>query len=244
MSSTLPRLGVLPLMLVTALGQADDDFIVYSPLVTYGQSEAELRGFHSQDARPGLNGLGAFESSVAHTFTDHWKVEFYTSTYSQVPGLGTQFSGQELENTFQLTEAGQYPVDFGWLASYAQTPQPNLANSLETGPLMQTRMGHTVQSLNVICQKDVGPGALPGCHWREAYSFSYRGYQIVNPIAPGFEAYNRPFDRARQLGPAISGEFKVGQAGKEIEYSAAMLYGVNYGAPDRTIVVRLEYEFF
>ncbi|MDA8417319.1 MAG: hypothetical protein M0Z78_09755 [Betaproteobacteria bacterium] len=220
---------------------ADDDFIVYSPQVTYGQSEAELRGFHSQDARPGLNGLGAFESSIAHTFTDWWKVEFYTSTYEQTPGLGTQYSGQELENTFQLTETGQYPVDVGLLASYAQVPIPGLPNSLEIGPLLQTRLGYTEHILNIICQKDVGAGALPGCHMREAYSFRYR---LTTPFSPGFEAYNRPFDRARQLGPAFYGEFKVGHGGKELEYSAALLYGTNYGAPDRTMVLRLEYEFF
>lgn len=219
----------------------DDDFIVYSPLVTYGQSEVELRGYHSQDGRSSLNGLGAFESSVAHTFNDWWKVEFYTSSYNQTPGLGTQFSGQELENTFQLTEAGQYPINVGWLLSYAQVPIAGLPNSVESGPLLETHLGHTDHILNLICQKDVGGGALPGCHWREAYRFSYR---LSTPLSPGFEAYNRPFDRARQIGPALSGEIKVGHGGKELEYSAALLYGTNFGAPDRTLVVRLEYEFF
>lgn len=233
--------SLVALTIQVQTARADDDFIVYSPLVTYGQSEVELRGFHSQDARPGVNGLGAFESSVAHTFTDWWKVEFYTSTYNQTPGLGTQFAGQELENTFQLTEPGQYPVDVGLLASYAQTPIPGLPNSLEFGPLLQTRLGYTQHTLNIICQKDVGGGAQPGCHLREAYSFSYR---LTTPFSPGFEAYNRPFDRARQIGPAFSGEFKVGHGGKELEYSAALLYGTNFGAPDRTMVIRFEYEFF
>jgi len=45
------------------------------------------------------------------------------------------------------------------------------------------------------------------------------------------------------MGPAFSGELRMGQ-GDELEYSAALLYGLNQGAPDRTISIRLSYEFF
>ncbi|NDU86308.1 MAG: hypothetical protein G3H99_06805 [Ferrovum sp.] len=242
MIKTVPHLVTLLVLLGTSEKiWADDDFIVYSPLVTYGQSEVEMRGYQTQDGRSAMNGAGAFETSVAHTFTDWWKVEFYTSEYNVTPGLGTQFAGQELENTFQLTEAGQYPVDVGFLASYLQNHLPGMPNGVEFGPLLQSQMGPTKHILNLIWQKDIGGAATMGYNFRAAYSFSYH---TSTALSPGLEAYYRPVDHAHQVGPAFSGEMRIGHGGKELEYSGALLYGVNYGAPDRTLIARLEYEFF
>ena len=237
-----PRGGFFAAILVFAAlaARADDDFIVYSPHVAQGQSEVEVRGYTYQDPRNGLNGMGAFETAVAHTFTSWWKAELYTTEYTRDPVLGTHLSGQELENIFQLAEAGEYWVDPGFLASYIHSHQPGVPDGTEFGPLLEKQVGPLLQRLNLIWQKDFGGNASGKYNFRSAYSL---GYQINTSVVPGLEAYYRPTDDAHQIGPAFSGELPLGH-GDELEYSTALLYGVNRGAPDRTVVMRVAYEFF
>lgn len=228
------------LMMAAVSARADDDFIVYSPHVAQGQSEVELRGYTYQDGRANLNGAGAFETSLAHTFTSWWKAELYAGEFTRDPTLGTHLAGQELENIFQLAEAGEYWVDPGFVASYIHNHQPGVPDGVEFGPLLEKQVGRLVQRLNLIWQKDLGGNASGKYNFRSAYSF---GYQFSTRVVPGFEAYYRPADDAHQIGPAFSGELPLGR-GDELEYSTVMLYGVNHGAPDRTVIMRVAYEFF
>ncbi len=229
-------------ILLGTIGQvwADDDFIVYSPHVVDGQSEIEMRGFTYSDARPAFNQTGAFEVSVAHTFTSWWKVEYYAGEYNQGPTIGTQFAGQELENTFQLADAGEYWADPGFLVSYIHSTIQGIPDGAEFGPLFEKQVGRVLQRLNVLWDKSFWGPQMGRYGFRTAYS---AGYAITSTIVPGFEAYDRPIDHAHQIGPAFSGELHLGH-GDELEYSTALLYGVNYGAPDKTLVMRMEYEFF
>jgi hypothetical protein len=47
---------------------------------------------------------------------------------------------------------------------------------------------------------------------------------------------------AHQIGPALNGEL-ASSRGNEFEYSIAYLFGLNKGAPNRTLALRLEFEF-
>jgi len=219
---------------------ADDDFIVYSPHVTQGQSEVEMRGYTYSDGRAALDRVGAFELAVAHTFTPWWKAEVYVGEFNHDPLLGTHLSGQEFENIFQLAEAGEYWVDPGFVASYIHNRQAGAPDGVEFGPLLEKQTGHFIQRLNLIWQKDLGGTASGKYNFRSAYS---AGYKIESALVPGIEAYYRPADDAHQMGPAFSGELHLGH-GDELEYSTALLYGINHGAPDRTVILRVAYEFF
>ncbi len=232
--------AVFLLGILSLAAQADDDFIVYSPHVTQGQSEVELRGYNFSDGRAALNGVGAFELAVAHTFTSWWKAEVYVGEFSHDPLMGTRLSGQEFENIFQLAAPGEYWVDPGFVASYIHNQQAGLPDGVEFGPLLEKQSGHVIQRLNLIWQKDLGGPAGGKYNFRSAYS---AGYKIESAIVPGIEAYYRPAADAHQLGPAFSGERHLGH-GDELEYSTALLYGINHGAPDRTVILRVAYEFF
>ncbi len=219
---------------------ADDDFIVYSPHVALGQSEVELRGYTYSDGRSALARVGAFELAVAHTFTSWWKAEVYVGEFTHDPLLGTHLSGQEFENIFQLAAPGEYWVDPGFVASYIHNRQAGAPDGVEFGPLLEKQTGHFIQRLNLIWQKDLGGEASGRYNFRSAYS---AGYKIESALVPGIEAYYRPADDAHQIGPAFSGERHLGH-GDELEYSTALLYGINHGAPDRTVILRVAYEFF
>ena len=243
MTDNKKRLALVLLMAsaaVTSLAaRADDDFVVYSPYVTQGQSEIEMRGHQTSDGDPTLQGERAYEVSVSHTFTDWWKPEVYVGAYEREPGQGNSLDGYEFENTFQLTDQGEYWADFGFLASYEYKAQPDVTSKVEFGPLFEKRNDRFDQRLNFIWEKELGGGAERKYEFRASYALTY---EIRQWLAPGFEAYYRPNDDSRQIGPALYGEIPSSH-GDEFEYSFALVYGTNKGAPNRTFVIRLEYEF-
>jgi hypothetical protein len=223
--------------------RADNDFIVYSPYVVQGQSEVEIYGFSTQDGRSDLNGASGYNISVAHAFTSWWKPEIYIGEFNRDPGASTHPSGYEFENTFQLTTRGEYWADVGFLASYAHNKQPGVLSRAEFGPLLEKWSGHFDQRLNLIWEKEVGAGASSSYVFRSAYSVSYKMDFNKASFSPGIEVYIRPNDNAYQVGPVLYGEIRT-DSGKEIEYSIGVVHGINQGAPDRTLLARLEYEFF
>jgi len=237
------HLASLLLLAATAMSfaaRADDDFNVYSPYVTEGQSEVEFRGHQQSDnADPALQGERAYEVSVAHAFTSWWRPEIYLGAYEREPGSASHLDGHEFENLFQLTDAGQYWADLGFLAAYEYKSQPGETSVVEFGPLLEKQSGRIRQRLNFIWEKQLGGGAERKYEFRSAYLMTY---SFSPAVAPGFEAYYRPADDSRQIGPALYGEIPTSR-GNEFEYSIALLLGTNRAAPDRTLVLRIEYEF-
>lgn len=222
---------------------ADNDFIVYSPYVYQGQTEVEAYGFTTQDGRSSLNGMAGYNVSVAHAVTSWWKPEVYVGEFNRFPSSATYLSGYEFENTFQLTDVGQYWVDMGFLASYAYVKQPGQASQAEFGPIFETHLGHLYQRLNLIWGKEIGANASNQYMFRAAYSVRYRINAGSSTLAPGLEAYYRPTDNAYQAGPVLYGEMYP-EGKSEFEWSVGVVFGTNYGAPARTLLGRVEYEFF
>jgi hypothetical protein len=226
-------------MLFGSAARADDDFIVYSPYVTEGQSEVEFRAHQQFDGDPALSNERAYVISLAHSFTSWWHPEIYLGSYEREPGGPNFLQGYEFENIFQLTTQGQYWADLGFIASYSYKTEPGQPSAVEFGPLFEKHTGPVGQRLNFIWEKQVGGGADRHYEFRATYAVSY---EFTSQFKPGLEAYYRPSDTARQVGPALSGEIATSR-GNEFEYSLAYLFGLNKGAPNRTLALRLEYEF-
>ncbi len=242
MKNLLPA-AMIACVLFAQIASADNDFIVYSPYVVPGQSEIETYAFHAQDGRAYLNGAAGTNISVGHAFTDWWKTEVYVGEFNRAPGATTHPSGYEFENTFQLSSPGEYWADAGLLASYAYSTPTGVANTVEFGPLLEKLSGHIDQRLNLIWGKQTASGTLGALQFRSAYSVSYNMDYQRNRFSPGIEVYYRPNDHAYQAGPVLSGEWRTA-GGSELEYSLGMVFGANQGASNKTLLARLEYEFF
>jgi hypothetical protein len=223
--------------------RADNDFVVYSANVVQGQNEVAAYGYAMRDGSPDLNGTGAYNFSVAHTFTKRWKSEIYFGEFARFPGSTVALSGYEFENTFHLLDADEYWADVGFVASYAYLKQPGQPSQAEFGPLIEKELGATDQRLNLIWEKQVGAGASGQYLFRAAYSLRYTFDFDDSSLAPGLEWYYRPADNARQVGPMLYGERRFGDK-SEVEWSLGVVYGANAGAPARTLMGRAEYEFF
>lgn len=215
------------------------DFIVYSPYVTQGRSELEFRGSGFSDDDPALNGSRSYAFSLAYGVTNWWKPELYFAEYEREPGGTTKLSGYEFENTFQLASQGKYWADPGFLFSYEHVKATGEPNVAEFGPLFEKRNHRFDQRLNFIWEKQVGGDASDEYEFRAAYALAYR---VSTAFQPGLEAYYRPNDHASHFGPVINGEV-YSSRGKELGYSAGVLYGLTAESPNLTFVARLEYEF-
>ena len=227
------------LLAAAGVARADDDFIVYSPYVTEGQSEVEFRAHQQFDPSNETNGERAYLFALSHSFTSWWHAEVYVGSYERDAGGPNFLQGYEFENIFQLTEQGRYWADLGFIASYGYNHPSGGNDVVEFGPLFEKHSGPIGQRLNFIWEKQVGASADRHYAFRASYGASYH---IDSLLEPGFEAYYRPDDDARQLGPALDGEIAT-SSGNEFEYHIAYLFGLNKGAPDRTLALRLEYEF-
>ena len=230
----------LPAYADNELDEYINDYVVYSPYVVQGQSEIELRAATYRDSSLVLDDLNGQVLSVAHSFTSWWKTELYLGEYTQIPRQPSNLVAYELENTFQLAPAGEYWADPGFLLSYEFKTHNGESNELEFGPLFEKHSGRFVQRLNLIWEKEIGTGAGRSYEFRSAYSLSY---QIRPLFAPGLEVYLHPGANTYQAGPVVYGEYAQ-DSGNELEYSAGVVFGMNAHAPDMTLMLHLEYEFF
>jgi hypothetical protein len=227
----------------TKSANAENDFIVYSPYVVQGRSEVEIAGFGTRDGRSDLNGESGYNLSIAHGVSSWWKPELYIAEFNRNPGETVHASGYEFENTFQLSTPGEYWADVGFIASFAHSKLPGISNRVEFGPLFEKKSGNIDQRLNLIWEKEVGGGASTAYSFRSAYHIGYNIKTDRSTFSPGIEAYYRPGDNANQIGPVFSGEIRTNK-GSELEYSVGIVFGINPDAPDKTILVKFEFEFF
>ncbi len=242
---------LLPLALLafTGAAHADDDegpgealneYNVYSPYVTEGQSEVELRTAQYRDSSTLVDASRGITLSFAHAFTSWWQPEVYVAKYERDPRHPNQLTGYEFENIFQLTSQGEYWADVGFLASFEYQSHLSSANKLEFGPLFENRLGSFRERLNLIWEKEVGRlREENGTEFRAAYNLSWmwRG-----DLAPGVDVFARPQDDVYQIGPSISGEWYIGQS--ELEYDGGVVFPIGSKGPDATLLLRLEYEFY
>ena len=253
---------------------ADNDFSVYSPNLVEGQSEIELRSFDYQDARSELNTANGVSLSLAHTFTNWWKSELYVAEYNRAPGYSSQPTGYEFENTFQLTDPGEYWADVGLLVSYAYAKVPGVANNAELALLLEKRVGHFNQKFNLIREKYMGNGApelisttnltSTGTGKGKGKGTTVTTITTVAVGAPGGYpsrfAYSASYKFSDDFMPGVEAYYHAGDngfqmgpvvygelksfSGSELEYSIGVLYANNSQSPSRTYVARLEYDFF
>lgn len=210
---------------------------IYSPHVTQGQTEFEVRT--SNEHASGANEQNLV-FAAAHAFTSWWRPEIYLARYERADGQ-TVFAGTELENVFQLSPAGLYWADIGFLLAYEANPSWLESDKLEFGPILEKRSGRTLHTLNLLWERGVGPESTAEYEFEAAYRFRYEHRKL---FAPGLEFYAAPEEDAYRAGPVFHGERVWGSLGRELEYDAGFLFPLGNAAPDWTFVIRIEYELF
>jgi len=224
--------------------RADPAAQVLLPGVVRGEFELEFLGGyrrwpnHDDDRER----QGIFE--VGYGVTDWWKTELGVGT-TRFPGQSYRLDEVEWENTFALTEPGQYWLDLSLFAEFARDYGAGL-NAVKVGPLMQTEVGPVQANLNFLFERELGAQAESGAEISYQWQLKWRGNPHFEPGLQGFGTFGRTNDfgheTENQLGPALFGQFVTGPRQK-LKYDAAVLFGLNSNTANTTVRFQLEYEF-
>jgi len=234
--------GALLSPLIAHAGPAD---YIYTPSVTYGEREIDFK-MGSADKKDTPQ-----ESAASIGFgvgaTQKWFTEVYLK-YKRELNTDTKFDAIEWENKFQLTEAGQYPVDVGFLLEIERPMDHDEGWEVKWGPLFQTEFGKVQLNANLLFQRNYHAAAPSNMQFQYQWQIKYRwlpqfeyGLQGFGEVGD-YDRWSQQDEQIHKLGPAVFGKLPLG-GGQAIKYNAAWLLGSSKAAPDNTVRLQVEYEF-
>jgi hypothetical protein len=229
------------------------DFEIHYPVIDYREFELEHNGSTSIDSRGALNNNQSYTVELGYGVTPWWEPEIEFDMGAS-PGQNWTYSATTFENTFQLTEQGEYWADLGFFAEYQRSSVRGQADQINFGPLAQKAWNNvlgsglnTIHTVNLLFGKQVGEArndATP-----VALSWQSR-LRLDNLFQPGFEYYGNlnniagptaMTDPTHRAGPVLVGFYNMYQYGK-VKYELGYLVGLNDATERGTIRWRFEYE--
>jgi hypothetical protein len=223
---------------------ADPAAQVLLPTVVKGEVEFELLGGYQRWPNQDGNQERQLIGEIGYGVTSWWKTELGVGT-TRVPGQSYRLDEVEWENTFALTEPGQYWVDVALFAEFARDYGAGL-NAFKLGPLLQTEFGPVQANLNVLFERELGAQAESGAEIGYQWQLKWRGNPHFEPGLQGFGTLGRTNDfghlTENRIGPAFFGQFVTGPRQK-LKYNAAVLFGLTNNTADTTVRFQIEYEF-
>lgn len=243
---------VLVLGTENALAVSADEYL-FTPTVTQGEREIDwLFGTGSSGDKTGAQfntGLG-FGVGV----TQHWFTELDIK-YRRQSSVGTSLDAFEWENTLQIGEPGQWPVDVGMVFN-VEKPYAASSSSLKTegwsirfGPLLQKDIGKVQVNFNLLIARFLQGSEFPTT--RLSYQSQIK-YRYSQPLEVGIQAFGRlsssgatwtPYsEQVHRVGPVVLGRLVL-PGERSLLYNIAFLIGTTAHSPDRTLRFQAEYEF-
>lgn len=255
MMITAPRRMAGPLFALSALtllapGLAHADFhIRYPSEIDEGEVEIEHNGAWSFDHNPSNAEAQSYTAEFSYGVNSWWHPEIELGfERSAGPDQPTDLTGVVWENTFRLTEPGEYWADLGFYFEYGLSTQDHGADAAMFGPLIQKDIGRTTQTLNLFLTKTIGPNS--DAH---GYDFSYAWqsrWNVWRQASPAIEIYGdagqidkvgKLQDQQLLVGPVVLGTLLAGRFGK-FKYEAGYLFGATRATSDGTLRWKLEFE--
>jgi len=226
---------------VAVAGPAD---YVFMPAVTYAEREIDFK--YGADGKRHEPSEQAASLGFGYGATDWWFTEFYVK--GEREGAHSRFDAVEFENKFQLTEAGRYPVDVGFIAEFELAHDRSEGNEFRFGPLLQTELDRWQFNFNPlftnISRAVEGNGTFFGYQWQ----VKYRWKQLLEFGAQGFgdmghwNHLDPSGEQSHRLGPALFGKYNLG-GGQAIVWNSAVLFGITHASPDWNFRTQVELEF-
>lgn len=211
-------------------------FEVHSPVVVQHEVEAELSAASVSNAA--REDIAALE--LAYSPTAFWSTEVELAyERSNAPGEDPAFRHEATawENVLQLTEQGAHFVTVGLFAEYEWAAMQGHPNEAAFGPLLQAELGRTVNTLNLLAERQVGANA--GDDTEVSYAWQTR-WRLFTAADPGFEVFGG--EDQQLAGPVVLGSFHPGFV-RRLKYDVGYLAGLNDESPNRVVKARLELEF-
>jgi hypothetical protein len=228
---TIARYLLLSLlaMLVTAPAKADESTIdkVYHPYVTAMEKELEYRLTTAEGDYK--HRLGAGKS-----FSDRFFAEAYLIGTEQDDNF--RLDGYELESRIQLTEQGEYAIDWGMLLELEKSHELEEWETAATA-LMEKQWGRWVGTANLTLEYEWGDRIDNEFETAAALQGRYR---LSAHFEPAVELYAG--ENTRAIGPVAMGDIRFAP-GKKLHWESGVLFGFGKQSPDATLRLSAEYEF-
>jgi hypothetical protein len=245
------------LALLAPLAAHADFHIHYPDEIDLGELEIEHNGSASFDHQQENSGAQSYTIEFGTGLTSWWHSEIEFGL-DRDPGFnqGTLLTQAVTENTFMLTEPGQYFADAAFYIEYGQsltTGRNAGPNQVTFGPLISKDIGRTTHTVNLFLTRELGPDQTT-----QGLDFSYAWQSRWNlwaPLSPAIEIYGdsgvlgntgRLSQQQLLVGPVAIGALRMdqlglGHAGK-LKYEIGWLFGATQSSPNNTLRWRLEVE--
>lgn len=228
-------LVVITTLLLPAMAAADGVIVhkVYDPYVQPLETELEWRLVdHDNSSNPvaQLQSLG-----FGRSLSDRVAIEAYAIA-QKGPGEHLSVDTYELEVKWQLTEQGEYAVDWGLLFELERGTEEN-AWDLSTYLLAARDFGR------VTAMANLGLIYEQGAFIRSEFETTLRAqvrYRLKEIFEPAIELHMGEDTQA--IGPAITGLVRM-PSGKKLRWELGVFAGLDNKSPDQTIKANLEFEF-
>lgn len=200
---------------------------VYHPYVQAMEKEVEWRLVAADGDH--LQRLG-----IGRALTDRIFVEGYLIAAEE--GDTFRLQGYELETRLQLTEQGEYAIDWGLLLELEKAHEED-EYELATAFLMEKQWGRWVGAANLWLEYEWGDAVKDEFETATALQARYR---LSPEFEPAVEFYGG--ENTRALGPVAMGDIRFA-AGKKLHWETGVLLGLSKKTPDATLRALAEYEF-
>lgn len=232
------RLALLLLTMVAGTAAQADGLVidkVYHPYVDALETELEIRQL-VQDPQPGTsNPAQVYQMSLGKALTDEIFSEVYIHAAKDRNG-GWKADTLEVEVKWQLSEQGQYWVDYGLLFEYEDERQLD-AREFTVGFLAEKESGNFSTAANFMVIREWGSAIRS--EYETALAMQTR-YRLRETLEPGIEFYAG--EDTRGLGPVLQGTWRTGVR-RNLHWEAGLILGLDSKSPDQTWRFLFEYEF-
>jgi hypothetical protein len=160
------------------------DFKVQMPDAETGEVSIEPLGDIGHDPQRDHSDELSSTQELEYGVNGFWRTELELEQEREAgPGESIHFSQVTWENVLQFTERGERWMDNGFFFEFGKSTLADTANEVTFGPIFRKEFFHTINTVNLFIQKDVG-GESP----REDQVFSTRGRHALRsaPDRAGF----------------------------------------------------------
>jgi hypothetical protein len=237
--------GLALAWMIAPAALAEPSDYVLQPRVVEGERAIELK-MGTADGPDTRESAGSV--SLEYSPTSFWVTEIYAA-FARSGGDPTHYDAIEWENRFQLTEPGQYAVDWG-LAAEIEKPQDAREGWHTTiGPLLQGMLTDRVQwNFNPLLSRywRAETPAKTELEYQLQFKVRYRrslefGLQGFGKFGPWYH-WSGIDAQTHNLGPAVFASWPLG--GRQSVYvNAAWLFGMTSATASNTLRAQLEFEF-
>ncbi len=230
-------LGWLSLYLISGFAMADGVVVdkIYHPYVQAQEQEIEWRAMILDDQPGQVDHTRSYRLAYGRSLNDRWFVEAYlVAKESSEEDLALE--AVELEALHQLTEQGEFFLDWGMLF---ELEKENNADRWEfsTALILEKELGRWSGTGNLYLIQEWGSDIDDELETALGLQARYRYSRAWEPALEFYSGQD-----TRVLGPVLLGQLKFGIK-RQLKWEAGFLFGLDDTSPNQTLRLLAEFEF-